>query len=49
MKKSRKLFIVTALIMALGFIVPALQGGAALDAGTALGFTLPPADTFGLW
>ena len=49
MKKSRKLFIVTALIMALGFIVPVLQGSTALDAGTVLGYTLPPADTFGLW
>jgi hypothetical protein len=48
MKKLRKLFIVTTLLMVLSFILPVGQAGATPDEGIAVCSDCPSVDTFGL-
>lgn len=49
MKKLRRLFIVTALLMVLSFILPVGQVGAAPDDGFTVCSDCPPVDTLNLF
>lgn len=47
MKKFKKLLVVASLLMALGFIIPAIQGNANPDEGITVCSNAPAFDTFG--
>jgi len=50
MKKIKKLLVVTGLLMALGLVIPAIQGNANSNDGFKVASDYPPMDSVGtLW